>query len=195
MKKMWNHSLSNYHQSLLIRYFFVWRCIIYQKIANQTRIWILISNYATHSMAMFNNMNHVFGWIMNYFVFGTIDNLTIIIINICRHHYYYKFWIYTSWIIQIYFSHIQQHMIVQRILVWNKSDCSSKNISKCLVICICSSFDLYLFSIILFNNLVLIIIDLINIVFIQYFRFILLIIILSLELLLLKDIKFAMVFF
>ena len=206
MEKSLNQLLSNYHQSLAICYSFVGTRIILtndQNIENRSPIWILISNCRIQSIGMLNNIIHIFGWKLNYFFFRIITNLTVIIVNICKHNYSYKFFICTSWVIQRYFLHIQQHMILQRILVCNKTECSSNNNFKCLVICIFSngneydSIELYVFSITLVNTFVLIILDLINIVFIhlQYFHFISSIIMLSLYLLFLKDMRFAMVFF
>ena len=140
-----------------------------------------VLNRAIHSMVMLNSIKEVFEWIMKYFVFGIIYNLTMIIINVCKYHYSYKFVIHTSRVIQTYYSQRQQQIISERVLILNKFDCPSKHNSKCLVICIFNNGkesdlrQLYVFStIILCNNFVLILI-------------------LSLYLLLLKDVRFAMV--
>ena len=118
----------------------------------QTRMLILIAN-SIYSVLTIININQVFEWKINYFVFGTMCNLTMIIA--CKYHYCIKFITCTSYVIvfQSNFLNRKQNIIRQRILICHKSDCSSKNNFKSLVILIV----LYIFLFIFFNNLVLII--------------------------------------
>ena len=122
-------------------------------------------------LAMIKNINQVFGFNMNYFVFGMVHNLTMVAVS--KDHDCNKFNIF-----QRDFSNInkQQNMICEEILIAMDS---SKNKSKCYITCIvCNGkpFDL---------------IELRTRIFFNIFQ---IIIILSLYLLILKDIGCAIIF-
>ena len=106
--------------------------------------------------------------------------VTMIMISVRKYHCCYKFVIHTPCVIHRYYSQRQQQMIPERILILNETDCHSKNNSKGLVICI---FNLMVKNLICFIY--------------TYFQQLccLIILIVSLYLLLLKDVRFAMVFF
>ena len=72
------HSLKNHHQSFAISNSFV---------GIQTRMTILIPNSIYSVMTI--NINQVFESRMNYVVFGTMCNLTMI--TVCKYHYCIKF--------------------------------------------------------------------------------------------------------